>query len=96
MTEDDKVMSIDKVGILEYITKSLPKGFSLSVVEVYLRRVYSDLDWCGNKYLSKDYEEFLQDTQDRICDEIDNCHKLILDFAKKSVVSNPPYEINKV
>ena len=102
LTEDDKVMSIDKVGILEYITKSFFPSIECEEVQklqstiVYLRRVCSDLDWCSNKYLNKDYEKFLQDTQDRICDEIDNCHKLILDFAKKSVPPNPPYEINKV
>lgn len=102
ITDEDKVMSIDKVGILEHITKTFFPSIECDAVQklqstiVYLRRVYSDLDWCGNKYLSKDYEEFLRDTQDRICDEIDNCHKLILDFAKKSVQSNPPYEINKV
>lgn len=95
-------MSIDKVGILEHITKIFFPSIECETVQklqstiVYLRRVYSDLDWCGNKYLTKDYEEFLRDTQDRICDEIDNCHKLILDFAKKSVPSNPSYEINKV
>jgi hypothetical protein len=102
ITDDDKIMSIDKVGILEYITKYFFPRIECEEVQklkstiVYLRRVYSDLDWCDNRYLNNEYAEFLRNTQNRICDEIDSCHKLILEFAQRSMPLHPPYEINKV